>query len=131
MRSSMKVFCISIALSQILFLFNCLETRADCRLVKDILPGISSSSSTELTNVNGTLYFRANDGVNGYELWKSDGTAAGTVMVKDVNPSGGSSPEDLTNVNGALYFTAYDGEHGRELWVCKTTLPFLPLLLLE
>jgi ELWxxDGT repeat protein len=34
--------------------------------------------------MNGTLFFTANDGVNGYELWKSDGTSSGTVLVKDV-----------------------------------------------
>jgi trimeric autotransporter adhesin len=105
-------------------------TEAGTVMVKDIKPGASSSPSY-ITNVNGTLYFAANDGVHGTELWKSDGTEAGTVMVKDINPSGGSFPEDLTNVNGALYFTADDGVHGPELWVCKTTLPFLPLLLLE
>ena len=46
-----------------------------------------------LTNVNGTLYFDANDGTHGDELWKTDGTAAGTVMVKDIDPgSDGSIP---------------------------------------
>ncbi len=58
-----------------------------------------------LTDVNGTLFFRAADGESGYELWKSDGTTAGTVMVKDSTPgSVGSNPKDLTNVNGTLYF---------------------------
>ena len=43
--------------------------------------------------MNGTLFFAANDGMHGVELWKSDGTAAGTVLVKDINPgSGGSDP---------------------------------------
>ena len=46
-------------------------------------------SPTSLTNVNGTLFFTANDGTNGTELWKSDGTAAGTVLVKDINPGSG------------------------------------------
>ena len=39
-----------------------------------------------LTNVNGTLFFTADDSVHGDELWKSNGTAAGTVLVKDINP---------------------------------------------
>ena len=42
------------------------------------------------------LYFSAYDGTNGNELWESDGTAAGTVMVKDINPGAdGSYPVRL------------------------------------
>ena len=65
----------------------------------------------DLTNVNGTLFFPANDGTNGDELWKSDGTAAGTVMVKDIYPGSGGvvSRSLLTNVSGTLFFTANDG----------------------
>ena len=60
-------------------------------LVKDIRPGSSSSFPSNLTEVNGTLFFEANDGTNGRELWKSDGTSAGTVLVKDINPGSSSS----------------------------------------
>ena len=38
------------------------------------------------------LFFQADGGDNGNELWTSDGTAAGTVMLKDINPSGDSNP---------------------------------------
>jgi ELWxxDGT repeat protein len=70
-----------------------------------------------MTNVNETLFFEANDGASGRELWKSDGTEAGTVRVKDILPgSDGSVPGSLTNVNGTLFFRADDGTSGRELW---------------
>ncbi|MCP4099701.1 MAG: hypothetical protein GY748_26070, partial [Planctomycetaceae bacterium] len=54
----------------------------DCivSLVKDINTR-GDSSPSYLTNVNGTLFFGADDGTNGWELWKSDGTTADTVMV--------------------------------------------------
>lgn len=72
---------------------------------------------SDLTNVGGTLFFAAADGVHGPELWKSDGTDAGTVMVKDIQPGlAGSAPGWLTNVNGTAYFAADDGTHGRQLW---------------
>jgi ELWxxDGT repeat protein len=85
--------------------------------VKNIRPGAEGSNPQNLTNVNGMLFFTADDGVNGIELWKSDGTAAGTVMVKNIYPGSASSePLELVNVNGILYFTANEPEHGRELW---------------
>lgn len=84
-----------------------------------------SSSPYSLINVNGTLFFSADDGVHGVELWKSDGTASGTVMVSDIKPFGnfGSEPKDLIYINGTLYFTADDGPHGRELWKYDTSNP--------
>ena len=90
-------------------------------LVKDIDP-TGSSYPTELTQVGNTLFFAADDGVHGVELWKSDGTAAGTKMVKDIRPYGRSSnPQNLINVGGTLFFTAVDGKHGRELWKSNGT----------
>ena len=60
-------------------------------MVKDI-NSVGSSSPGPFTAVGNTLYFQATDGTNGTELWKSDGTASGTVMVKDINSGGSSDP---------------------------------------
>ena len=92
-------------------------------VVKDIQPGSSGSSPAYITAIGSTLYFRANDGTNGSELWKSDGTGGGTQMVKDINPSGSSNPNDLTEVGGALFFVANDGTNGFELWGSTGTGP--------
>jgi ELWxxDGT repeat protein len=77
---------------------------------------VNSASPSYLTAIGNTVYFRASDETNGIELWKSDGTAAGTVMVKDIYNSGSSSPYDLKAVGNTVYFRAYDGTNGYELW---------------
>jgi len=70
-----------------------------------------------LTAVGETLFFSANDGTNGNELWKSDGTSAGTVLVRDIRPQGpGSFPGNFTVIGNTLFFTATDGVNGQELW---------------
>jgi len=70
-----------------------------------------------LTAAGNLLYFAATDGEHGVELWRSDGTAEGTVMVQDFQPGPApSNPEQLTAADGTLYFTADDGVHGHELW---------------
>jgi ELWxxDGT repeat protein len=108
-------------------------TPAHTVMVKDIntLPpdgfGAGSSFPSDLTNVNGTLFFFATDGNightanHGVELWKSNGTDIGTVMVKDINPGPNDSHPTFGNPNmiaahGLAFFTADDGVHGRELW---------------
>ena len=86
-------------------------------MVDDINPGTAGSGPDYLTNVGGTLFFNANDGTSGTELWKSDGSTAGTTLVDDINPGAtGSDPGYLTNVGGTLFFAANDGTSGTELW---------------
>ncbi len=86
-------------------------------MVKDIRPGPKGSRPTGLARIAGTLYFSANDGVHGYELWKSDGTAAGTVRVDDIRPGPkGSRPAYLTAVDDTLFFVADDGNGHAGLW---------------
>ena len=114
-------------------------TAAGTVLVKDIQTGSdfdsdsssyvpNSSNPQHLTTVDGTLFFAADDGVNGNELWKSDGTATGTVLVSDIYSGSSldydtysyaphsSNPQEFTEVGGLLFFVADDGVHGGELW---------------
>lgn len=96
-------------------------TKASTELVKDIAPGIGSSflsgNQAQISVHNNIVYFRANEGTNGHELWRSDGTSAGTYMVKDINPgSAGSNASQLIEYNGGYYFFAFDATSGFELW---------------
>jgi ELWxxDGT repeat protein len=86
-------------------------------LVEDLFPGMSSLDPTDpnssypsdLLAFGGQLYFAADDGQHGTELWVSDGTAVGTQMVKDIvsSPTAvGSYPTDLTLGNGEFFFGA-------------------------
>jgi ELWxxDGT repeat protein len=80
------------------------------------IPGASGSLPFELTDFNSVLYLSAQASDFNRELWRSDGTQAGTVLVKDIHPSSSIGPQDLTLSGGHLFFTADDGSHGRELW---------------
>jgi ELWxxDGT repeat protein len=95
-------------------------TEAGTVLVKDISVGTGGSSIKYLTAVNNILFFVADDhttfGVD-EELWATDGTNAGTYLVKDINPGRPpSKPSNLINFNGSLYFSAYTHQYGYELW---------------
>lgn len=107
-------------------------TTAGTVLVKDIWPGTYAvpvndwidellphgGRPGEFTNLNGTLYFTAEDGVHGREIWKTDGTTDGTVMLKDISPEASTEPgaSQLSRIGGSLYFSGYDQVHGFELW---------------
>ncbi|MFN9622895.1 MAG: ELWxxDGT repeat protein, partial [Cyanobacteriota bacterium] len=103
-------------------------TSAGTGLVRDINPSAGAGAPgprrgpTQLTPVgDDRVYFAANDGSSGYELWRSDGTSAGTVRVLDINTGSASShPLDLTPYGNLLYFTASDSTNGRQLWVTDT-----------
>jgi ELWxxDGT repeat protein len=84
---------------------------------------------SQVSVINGKLYFEMDDGVNGRELWSSDGTTVGTAMLADINPGG--EPSDLlinaASCGGAycravsasgFYFTAVVQGQGRGLWFC-------------
>ena len=75
------------------------------------------------------MYFLADDGDHGYELWTSDGTGPETHRVQDINPGPGDSTDCSPTANpgcaalpplmpagGVAFFAANDGVHGMELW---------------
>jgi ELWxxDGT repeat protein len=85
------------------------------------------SNPTNLTSVDGMLMFKANtpdQGDWGGEVWRSDGTEAGTVMVKDIYPNPNPInrwPKNLTEAGDTLLFSADDSVHGFELWRSEGT----------
>src|SRR5262245_47463920 len=88
-------------------------------LLKDINPPTFFDSNPQAgITWNDRWYFTATDPDHGRELWRTDGTPAGTTLVADINPGAGSSdPGQFATMNGYLYFAAtnpYEG--GRELW---------------
>src|SRR5206468_2790908 len=99
-------------------------------IVKELCSGTCSSfSPITLTDpsrdqvlAGNTLYFHGTDDTHGAELWKTDGTAAGTVMVADVCPGLCSSAPSYFATNGTrVFFTANDGVHGEEPWITDGT----------
>jgi ELWxxDGT repeat protein len=103
--------------------FTCLgQTKVS--LVHDITPGKPGNGASNFTRIGKNIYFMASDGINGYELWRTDGTI--TKLVADINPGPASSypgylydgkyAYDMVAVNDRLFFTANDGTHGTELW---------------
>jgi ELWxxDGT repeat protein len=71
-------------------------------------PTKNGSEPHEFVNFNGETYFNATDAIHGPELWKTDGTEAGTTFIKDIEPgSEGSFPEYLTPIGGELFFVTF------------------------
>lgn len=93
--------------------------------IASISPSTSSQSNIgngQLAAFNGSLFFVNADSAHGTELWKSNGTAAGTTLFKDIYAGAPSSfPINLTTTNGALYFGAVNGSGFSELWKSNGT----------
>ena len=94
------------------------------QLVKDIYPGPGHGGPNSFALTGSTLFFVAQDPDHGLELWKSDGTAEGTVLVKDILPGPGSStPSTIVPFGNRVLFTThfFDGETPGGLWISDGT----------
>lgn len=92
--------------------------------VKDARSGSQGSDPLHLTweSTSSLLFFSADDGSSGRELWSSDGTTAGTSIVADICPGlRGSGPSHLIAWGGSVFFQADDCAAGPELWVSDGT----------
>lgn len=95
-------------------------------LIKDIEPLTNSNPSNRLYSsnnnvtypiLNGKAYFSADDGVHGAALWSSDGTADGTVLVKEIIP--GQTAINIENIfifNNKLFFNVIKPDGSQQLW---------------
>lgn len=99
-------------------------TVSGTKIVKDISPGLFSSSPTYITHSNGLTLLNANDGISGYELWKTDGTDDGTILVKNIKTRFTASSYALNYFgrsysvlhDNELLFAATDDLYGEEIW---------------
>lgn len=84
--------------------------------------GNASSYPYQGVELNNKIFFTASHELTGTELWATDGTTAGTYMVKDISLGEESSyPNAPFAVGDTLFFAAGDGIHGIELWKSKGT----------
>ncbi len=82
----------------------------------------SSSIASQFIDAGGVVFFTADDGLQGVELWRTDGTEEGTVLVKDIRPGPGSSgPSKFATMGNKVFFQADDGVTGIEPWVSDGT----------
>lgn len=97
-------------------------TNAGTVKVRGSADGSFPTSPNSLIAFNDKLIFSANasnygpsNANYGFELWISDGTVAGTTLLKDISPSGNSSPNNMVIFNSQVFFVATDSR-GAELW---------------
>ena len=95
---------------------------AGTRLVKDLLPGLSSSQPELFVAGGGKVFFSARPPFAGEELWSSDGTAAGTLrLAQGMGENSRILSELGILVGGRLFLGLADGVHGLEPWVSDGT----------
>lgn len=95
-----------IAINDALYLSD--GTPIGTKLVKKVAGGRFGRYIEELTVIGNKLYFSGNDNTAlfNFEPWVSDGTEAGTVMLKDITVGGGSNPKQFFRFKDKVYFAA-------------------------
>ena len=101
----------------LLFVFIIVEAgSSDQALFFDFNSTTNTADISDIVSTGDTLFFAADDGLHGRELWVS-GTDIGTHLVADILPGTGANNIYYTTVwDGIAYFVANDGQTGFELW---------------
>ena len=106
-------------------------TEAGTQLVKDIRAGALSSGPNQMADISGgNFVFRADGddaGVAHDEIWLSDGTEAGTILLLDPATDIVHSSM-LTSINNNAIFVSNDATYGTELWITDGTVTGTTLL---
>lgn len=108
-------------------LYSSQGVSGDATLLKDFYPGstngnANSGSPILLAQIGNKMFFTATSDTEGLELWVTDGTSAGTVLLKDINPgSSSSAPANAVVMGSNLIFTAKSPTSGEEIWITDGT----------
>jgi ELWxxDGT repeat protein len=102
-------------------------TESGTMMIKDINPGGGGSGGdypSVVTSVGNSIYFWADDGANGFELWKSDGTDAGTEMFKEFVTGSDGSNGVVIDLDGNSFYIIEKPEgsvQATKLWISDGT----------
>ncbi|MBL7885948.1 MAG: T9SS type A sorting domain-containing protein [Flavobacterium sp.] len=115
--------------------WSCNTETGATALFQNINSGFSSSNPYFIASINNKLLFSADDGLHGLELWITDGTLAGTQLVKDINTGTGAGmlayncagsgpvfndPKNYGVLNNKLFFEGFTN-NGEQLWISDGT----------
>ncbi|MBK6434542.1 MAG: hypothetical protein IPF83_00830 [Rhodanobacteraceae bacterium] len=99
-----------------------LDANNQLTLVSDLRAGANGADIRDMVSLSDRIVLIADDGIFGLELWRSTGTAQGTVRLTDINPGAGSANiRQLTRVGNRVFFVATTPDSGTELYVSDGT----------
>lgn len=116
-RAAALLLCAAVLLANTLPVVAGTPGTTQPQMVTDLREGANGSTPEEMLAIGSTLFFSANDGESGRELWRTSPPYTSVQLVADICPGGcGSEPGGLTASGDILFFSANDGENDFELW---------------